>query len=132
MTYVRYQSPTPNSRGAFTGIFGLVNNLARDGLLTPAEEGFRRTNNDWYDASYTDPTTVDPTVYDRAINPLAASWFRSGAADWLLAPLPGYLQILHTHQVACVEVRSPDPGRIIYSDDHQIVVVPHRDFRQDG
>jgi hypothetical protein len=123
--YVRYQSPTPNARGAYTGVFGLVNSLARDGVLTADEERFRRTNNDWYDAAYTDPSTVDPTVYDRTINPLAAAWFLIGAADWLLGPLPGYLQILRDHGVPCVEVRSADPGRIIYSDDHQIVVVPY-------
>jgi hypothetical protein len=26
--------------------------------------GFRRTTNDWYDATYANPTTVDPTVYE--------------------------------------------------------------------
>ena len=125
MTYIRYQSPAPNARGAFTGIFGLVNSLARDGLLTVEEERFRRTNNDWYDAAYADPSKVDRTVYDPAINPLAASWFRTGAADWLLGPLPGYLQILQAHKVPCVKLHSTDPGRIIYSDPHQVVVVPH-------
>jgi hypothetical protein len=69
MTYVRYQSPTPNSRGAFIGIFGLVNGLAHEGVLTAEEERFRRTNNAWYDAAYTDPSTVDPTIYDRASTP---------------------------------------------------------------
>jgi hypothetical protein len=124
MTYVRYQSPTPNSRGAFIGIFGLVNGLAHDGLLTPGEETFRRTNNAWYDAAYTNPSTVDPTIYDRTLNPLAASWFRTGVADWLLAPLPGYLNILRNHNEPCIKVHSDNPGRIIYSDAHQIVVVP--------
>ena len=125
MTYVRYQSPVPNSRGAFTGIFGLVNGLAHQGLLTDDEERFRRVSNDWYDAAYTDPSTVDPGVYDRAVNPLAASWFRVEAADWLLGPLPGYLEILHNHQVPCGQVHSDDPGRVVYSDEHQIVVVPY-------
>ena len=125
MTYIRYQSPTPNARGAFTGIFGLVNGLARDGLLTEEEESFRRTNNAWYDAAYTDPSTVDPTVYDRTLNPLAASWFRTATTAWLLEPLPGYLQILQSHQVPCIKLHSADPGRIIYSDPHQVVVVPH-------
>jgi hypothetical protein len=125
VTYARYQSPIPDTRGAFIGVFGLVNGLARQGLLTAEEERFRRVNNDWYDAAYTDPSTVDPSLYDRAVNPLAASWFRVGAADWLLEPLPGYLQILRNHQTPCVEVRSQDPGRVIYSDEHQIVVVPY-------
>ncbi len=32
--YVRFQSPHRNRRGYFTGIFGLINTLARAGKLT--------------------------------------------------------------------------------------------------
>ena len=62
--YLRFQSPHRNDRGRFTGVFGLVNNLAREGRLSEEQEAFRRLNNKWYDAAYTDPSTIDPTVYD--------------------------------------------------------------------
>ncbi|WP_219416804.1 hypothetical protein [Pseudonocardia nigra] len=39
--------------------------------------------------------------------------------------MPGYLAILERHGVECVELRSDDPGALIYEDDHQVVVVPH-------
>lgn len=52
VTYVRFQSPHRNGRGHFTGVFGLVNNLAREGRLTDGQELFRRSNNRWYDAAY--------------------------------------------------------------------------------
>ncbi|ANJ08209.1 hypothetical protein [Streptomyces parvulus] len=122
--YVRFQSPHRNSRGHFTGLFGLVNNLARAGRLSDEQEAFRRSNNTWYDAAYTDPSTVDPTVYDDEINPGAAAWFKPSAAH-LLARVPGYLEILRAHGVACRSLRSADPGRVIYEDDVQIVVVPY-------
>ncbi|MGD6744845.1 hypothetical protein ACOKM3_23780 [Streptomyces sp. BH106] len=122
--YVRFQSPHRNRRGHFTGLFGLVNNLARDGLLTAEQESFRRTNNDWYDAAYPDPSTVDPTVYDHEVNPGAAAWFKPSATH-LLDRVPGYLEILAAHGVDCHLVRSADPGRVLYEDDVQIVVVPH-------
>lgn len=122
--YVRFQSPHRNARGHYTGIFGLVNNLAREGRLSDEQESFRRTNNSWYDIAYTDPSTVDPTIYDDAINPGAAAWFKPSAAH-LLARVPGYQEILAAHDVECVVLSSTDPGRVIYEDDVQVVVVPH-------
>ncbi|MFJ9621132.1 hypothetical protein [Streptomyces sp. NPDC101181] len=122
--YVRFQSPNRNNRGHFTGVFGLVNNLAREGRLSAAEETFRRHHNRWYDAVYTDPSTVAPDVYDDEVNPGAAAWFKPSATH-LLARVHGYLEILSTHGVDCRELWSADPGRVVYEDEVQIVVVPY-------
>lgn len=123
MIYSRYQSPLPNESGRHIGIFGLVNTLAKQGKLTPEQEAFRRTNNDWYDAAYRNPSLVDPAVYDREVNPLAAAWFKPSAVH-LFDRIPGYLEILAAHAIPCHLVTSNDPGRIIYEDADQIVVVP--------
>ncbi|HZX01716.1 hypothetical protein [Kribbella sp.] len=120
-TYVRYQSPVPDRRGRRIGIFGLVNMLASRGYLTPAEERFRRTTNDWYDAAYTNPATA----YEQ--NPHAASWFKPTAAH-LFEPIPGYLKILAAHNLPCERYTSTTPGQIVYEDDHQVVVVPPADL----
>ncbi|MFC7908789.1 hypothetical protein [Streptomyces nigra] len=122
--YLRFQSPHRNDRGRFTGVFGLVNNLAREGRLSEEQEAFRRLNNKWYDAAYTDPSTVDATVYDDEFNPGAAAWFKPSATH-LLARVPGYLEILAAQGVDCQVLRSTDPGRVVYEDDVQIVVVPY-------
>ncbi|MEU6924081.1 hypothetical protein [Streptomyces sp. NPDC046631] len=122
--YVRFQSPHRNKRGHFTGVFGLINTLAREGKLSEEQELFRRTNNSWYNAAYTDPSTVDPGIYDHEINPGAAAWFKP-SAEHLLARVPGYLVILAAHGVDCRLLRSTDPGRVIYEDDVQVVVVPY-------
>ncbi|MEW2066322.1 hypothetical protein [Streptomyces sp. NPDC007346] len=122
--YVRFQSPHRNRRGHFTGVFGLINMLAREGRLTEEQELFRRKHNSWYNAAYTDPSTVDPAVYDHEINPGAAAWFKPSARH-LLARVPGYLEILAAHGVDCRLLRSADPGRVIYEDDVQVVVVPY-------
>ncbi|GAA3237886.1 hypothetical protein GCM10017691_37440 [Pseudonocardia petroleophila] len=45
-------------------------------------------------------------------------------ATEFLQLIPGYLEILRAHGVDCVEVRSDDPGRVVYEDEHQVVVVP--------
>ncbi|KAA2254039.1 hypothetical protein F0L68_30975 [Solihabitans fulvus] len=122
--YVRFHAKTPNGRGSYPGVFGLVNGLSRTGRLTEVQERFRETNNAWYNANYTDPTTVDPSVYDREANPGAAAWFKPSAAQ-LIERVTGYLEILDAHGVGWVRAESTDPGRIIYEDAEQIVVVPH-------
>ena len=123
LRYVRYQAAESNARGAFPGVFGLVNGLGRSGRLTEEQESFRRTNNAWYDAAYTDPTTVDAAVYDRSVNPGAAAWFKTRSTH-LVDRVSGYLAILDAHRVAWRRLESDDPGRVIYEDEDQVVVVP--------
>ncbi|MFD8274729.1 hypothetical protein [Streptomyces flaveolus] len=90
----------------------------RKGKLSDKQEIFRRRNNSWYDAAYTDPSTVDPHVYDDEINPGAAAWFKPSATH-LLARVSGSLEILSAHGVDCRALRSAAPGRVIYEDDVQ-------------
>lgn len=125
--YVRYQSPVPDRRGRRVGVFGLVNMLGQRGYLSADEERFRRTTNAWYDATYTNPSSVDPTVYDE--NPRAAAWFKPSAAH-LFEPIPGYLEILAAHNVPCERYTSSAPGRVLYEDEHQVVVVPEADLEE--
>jgi hypothetical protein len=129
-TYVRFQSPHPDRLGRRIGIFGLVNMLGNRRLLTADEEHFRRTTNAWYDSTYVNPAIVDPTVYDPDINPHAAAWFIS-RAEYLMDPIPGYLAILAAHNLPCERYASSDPGRIIYEDAHQVVVIPHEPVTTD-
>jgi len=119
---LRYCSRYANRHGAFVGVFGLVNVLGRHGMLTPAEERFRRENNAWYDAAYPDPTRTNPKAYE---HPRTASWFRSSPASApLLTRLPGYLAILDSHRVAWRRITTDDPGDVVYEDEFQVVAVP--------
>ncbi|MGW7514843.1 hypothetical protein ACWGJ2_04555 [Streptomyces sp. NPDC054796] len=112
-------------------MFALVNTLAREGRLTAEQERFRRVNNDWYDASFTNPAHVDPTVYDPAVNPGATAWFKVTSTE-LIARVDGYLEILAAHGVECVRVVSSSPGRIVYEDADQVVVVPEAEAEAEG
>ena len=123
MIYVRYESATPNAGGRHPGIFALANKLSRSGRLSEADWDWWRSNNDWLDAAYTDPATVDPSLFDGSGQ--ASCWFKSTAGH-LLARVPGYLDLLDRHQVGWVERRSSDPGQIRYEDDVQVVVAPDR------
>ncbi|MFJ7524905.1 hypothetical protein YW3DRAFT_00790 [Streptomyces sp. MnatMP-M77] len=122
--YVRFQGTERSPRGHFPGIFALAGGLAREGRLTEEQHRFWRAANDWYDAAYSDPSRIDPAVYDAGVNPGAVAWFK-GTATHLLDRIPGYLALLAAHGVACERVESADPGRVVYEDEHQVVVVPH-------
>lgn len=67
--YVRFQSAVPNARGAFPGVFALVNGLARHGLLTSADQDWVRRANADADDAYPDPSTTDPLSYDPTVHP---------------------------------------------------------------
>ncbi|ALO13313.1 hypothetical protein AQF52_7727 [Streptomyces venezuelae] len=121
--FVRFQGTVRGPRGNFPGVFALANGLAREGRLSGDEYTFWRTNNDWYDANYPDPSSTDPHVYDHVLHPGAAAWFKTTAVH-LVDRVAGYLDLLAAHGVACERVESSSPGRIIYEDDVQVVVVP--------
>jgi hypothetical protein len=92
-------------------------------MLTSDEERFRRENNDWCNSAY-----PAPPVYRENAHPRAAAWFKSTAAS-LIERIPGYLAILDAHSIAWEEVRTPDPGTIIYEDEFQVVAIPGRTHR---
>lgn len=63
-------------------------------------------------------------MYDPAVNAGATAWFKPSASH-LIERVAGYLEILAAHGVDCHEVKSTAPGRVVYEDEVQIVVVPH-------
>jgi hypothetical protein len=119
--HVRYESLTPNASGRHPGIFALANGLARAGRLSAADWAWWRANNDWFDAAYPDPATVDPSLFDGSVQ--VSCWFKSSASH-LLDRVPGYLDLLDRYQVGWVVLRSTAPGQIRYEDDVQVVVTP--------
>ncbi|WP_406065887.1 hypothetical protein OG462_40610 [Streptomyces sp. NBC_01077] len=121
--YVRFQGTVRHSRGHFPGVFVLANELAAQGKLTEQQYQFWRSNNDWYDANYTNPSRIDPQVYDPKVHPGAVAWFKS-SAEVLIKRVDGYLELLAAHGVECRRLVSSNPGRVIYEDENQIVVVP--------
>lgn len=122
--FVRYQATEPNARGASIGIFGLANALAAEGKLNQEDYEWWTNANVWYEDAYPDPGRIDPTVYDRGINPHAQAWFKT-SADHLLARIPGYLDLLSRYGVTWQKLHSADPGKVLYEDDVQVVVDPY-------
>lgn len=123
--FVRYQAHVPNHRGIHTGVFGIANGLAHGGKLSDAERAAWRAGNDWFNLAYPDPSDSNPGVYDPQVNPQAAAWFKDTATH-LLERIEPYLEMLRRHDVLFERLVSDDPGRVIYEDAVQVVVVPHK------
>lgn len=123
MLYVRYESPISDSRGENIGIFALANDLAWSGRLSTSDWSWWRSSNDWFNAAYTDPATVDPTLFDKTRTPAVTCWFKSTASH-LLDRIPGYLTLLDRYGVAWTVRGTSEPGQILYHDDVQVVAVP--------
>ena len=119
--YVRFEAVTKNSRGLAPGVFALANELAHSGALSEEDFLWWRANNDWMNAAYVDPATVDPTLFDRSIHPRTVCWFKT-SADRLLTRARGYLDLLDRYGVEWIEQRASDPAPILYEDEHQIVI----------
>jgi len=120
--FVRFEAAEANRHGRHPGVFALVNGLARAGVLTREQERFRWVNNDWYNANLVDPSEVDPGIYDRAVHPGAASWFKA-VAEGMIARVEGYLAILDAHGVRWVRLDSGALGEILYEDSNQVVAM---------
>lgn len=122
--YIRYQGVEANHRGQFPGIYGLANGLARAGKLSPGDYLWWQAANAFGDAAYPDPSALHSEVYNRQINPHAQAWFKTSAKH-LIAYTAGYLVLLRKYGVAVVELRSNNPGALLYEDSVQIVVNPY-------
>jgi len=121
--FVRLQSPESHPcRPVHLGVFALVNGLRAAGALTEREMELLRVHHAWYDAAYPNPSTIDPYCYDRDRHPTAAAWFRTSATE-LLARVHPYLEMLRAHNVGLELLSSDVPGRVVYEDAYQVVVV---------
>lgn len=129
--FVRFEATNPSPSGRHPGVFALVNGLAHDGRLTDEQARWWRANNDWFNATYTDPASVDPSLFDRSVNPVTSCWFKADAIH-LTDRLHGYLALLDSHEIGWTELRSDDPGIVVYEDQDQVVVIPRDDPSSGG
>lgn len=58
-------------------------------------------------------------------HPGAAAWFKADAHQ-VVERVDGYLELLARRGMSCERLESTDPGRVIYEDDYQVVVLPWR------
>lgn len=117
--YLRYESCVPNPRGLFPGVYALANGLARAGKLTESEYRQWKETNELLDAAY-----VSPTVYQKLPDDALTSWYIEDSAPQLLESVGFYTDLLDAYNIPWRQVRSANPGEVVYRDDVQVVVRP--------
>lgn len=118
--YVRFEGTEPTRRRTRPDAMALAKGLAHSGRLTPEDRAWWGSHeNLMNDAS---ATPGNPPI-DRTQHPDAQSFIRADAAH-LLDLTRGCLDLLDRNDVGWREVRTYDPGRILYADAVQVVAEP--------
>lgn len=117
--YLRYESCVPNSRGLFPGVYALANGLARAGKLSESEYQQWKETNQLLDRAY-----LAPEIYNQLPDDALTSWYIENSAPHWLDSMEFYTDLLDAYETPWREVRSANPGEIVYRDDVQIVVRP--------
>ncbi len=102
----------------------MANGIRDAGLLGETDLQWLQVANAHATAAYRDPTTVVADCYDSELNPGARSWFKVESKA-LLDMTAAYLELLDRHKIPWMELRTRNPGRLVYEDAVQVVAVPH-------
>lgn len=121
--FVRFEGLEKSSKGHGIGVFGLANRLAHSGALSIEDYAWWRTNNDWMNRAYPDPSSKDDSIFNREVHPRVECWFKiSNTTEDVLRRTREYLTLLDRYGIVWVERQSSAPGPILYEDDFQIVI----------
>ncbi len=120
-TYVRLQATYIGKLGVEVGIFVALDHLRRADLLTTEEEELYFDVDDWFRAAL-----PSPPFYGDGNSIGAVTWFKKSAAARMIERLQPLQRILDAYGVEHEVAVSTDPGLVIYEDDFQVGVIPHR------
>jgi len=102
---------------ALTGIFTEARILRDDGAFVPHELAQLEETFDWFNRELPCP----PFASERWPRE-AASWFKDGAQT-AIARMWTIVHLLEEHDVPTRVLRSKSPGKVLYEDDWQVVVL---------
>lgn len=119
--FVRFESVVPNRHGHRPGVFALFGGIRAKHMLTAEEQAWWEDYRARAYALYDEPP--QELLADHA-HPDAVCWFRAGAAEEHIALTRECLDVLDAHGIAWQEVRTSQPGTVIYEDNCQILADP--------
>ena len=118
--YVRIQGrETAYMTGKPVGIFAAVSRLERAGVLTAEERAvYHEIDKVWFEKNLPNPPFYDD---DKPGKPI--TWFKTGAAGFMIEKLRPLMDILEKYSYPFDMVYTNFPGRIVYEDEWQIAVL---------
>lgn len=108
---------------SLSGIFTEANLLKEDGNLSPYEEEWLEEVFGWFNSHLPCP----PFAAGRFSRD-AVAWFKADSSEFI-ARMWDIVALIQNHDVPVRLLKSQNPGKIVYEDDHQIVVEEWRRLR---
>jgi hypothetical protein len=128
--YVRFVNAT-RSENAYlaTGLFMATRWLRDDGVLDPQEVEFLDETLEWFNEHMRCPPFKEK-LKTKAWSTEAVAWYHDHATRHI-EKMWNFVSILKRHGEPVRMVKTKRPGKVIYSDQHQIVAeTPRRAFRR--
>lgn len=104
------------------GIFAAMGDLKRSQKMSEEEIAWYANIAEWFNKTLLNPTCFDPPIAD-GIKFRAKSWFSVSATEFI-SQSRAVVDLLTKYGVVVTELRSEKPGKILYEDNFQIVVLP--------
>lgn len=128
--YVRFVAAAP-SQNAYraTGIFTILRWLRDDGKLDQQEIEFLNEIFEWYNTHLPAPPFREK-LQKKAWTDDAVAWFRDDAKEYI-EKMWDMVAVLKAHGEPVRFVQTNNPGKIVYSDEYQIVAeTPRQAFNR--
>lgn len=106
--------------GKRQGILTAAADLRDDGPLGKDEHRELRAALDWFDANLAVPRVLGRTGHKQAI-----SWFKPEAGE-AISRMWALKAILECHDYHVTVQTTNDPGKVVYSDEWQLVAIPKK------
>ena len=105
---------------SLNGIISETRHLRDDNRLYPYEEQWLDEIYDWFNTHLPTPP-FSSAKYSRD----AVAWFKTESESFITR-MWDLVAILKNHDVPVRLLRSPNPGKVVYEDDYQVLVVEWR------
>ena len=122
--YIRCETDIKLKTGILgKGVFAAMGDLKRRGVMTNEETFWYQQVTTWFNESLQNPDCFELPV-DTSISNIAKSWFSPDALEFI-DKTESVALLLQRYGIGVEKLTSNDPGKVIYKDINQVVVLPY-------
>lgn len=125
--YIRFDTELKfNDSSCTKGIFAAMGEAKRKGSMNLAEHIWYINIASWFNRNLLNPSCFTEPICD-SVKFRAQSWFKCRYSEYLEKSV-SVVQLLRKHGVNVNVTLTATPGKIIYEDELQVVVIPNDQF----
>ena len=122
--YIRYETDIKLKTGILgKGVFAAMGDLKRRSVMTNEETFWYQQVATWFNERLQNPDCFELPV-DTPISNIAKSWFSPDALEFI-DKTESVALLLQRYGIGVEKLTSNDPGKVIYKDINQVVVLPY-------